>query len=663
MSEFASSVPGRPVAIGASGVGSPVEASVAAAVRDRCAAIGDDAHLDLGLRHFNVLALASANLPESPDAATVTVQMKRLPGGLARWWASVRPEKGTLKGEAVASIPRAAASVPDGMAAAALVGVNPIHGLYASFAGPIAGGLTASTRLMVITTTSAAALAAASALESVPAADRMSTLILITLVAGAAMLIAGFVGMGRLVGFVSHSVMTGFLTGVAVNIILGQLPSLTGSISKGATGVETAWRTLLNPAAMDGPTLLIGAAALLLLWLLPATGMGRYAALVALIVPSVAVSLFDSFGSVTVVADIGEITRGLPTPAFPQFRLLDLGVIVGALSVAAIVLVQGAGVAEAAPNPKGRRSDTNVDFMAQGWANLASGLFRGIPVGGSVSQTALNLSVGARGRWASIISGLWILAVLVAFSSLAEQVAMPTLAAILIVASIGSIRPAQITAVWQAGLQSQVAIVTTFVATLLLPVSAAVGIGVALSLILSLNREAQDVRLLRLRETAPGRFIEESPPAALESNSITVLNIYGSLFYAGARTLEANLPAVGEAERPVVVLRIRGRTMLGATAFAVISRYAAALDERGGRLYLSGAAPELIRQFRDSGRVRAAGPIRLIEAQPVVGESTRRAIADAEAFLITEDRSTVAEPRAPSPATRLLALVRRVGKR
>lgn len=582
---------------------------------------------------------------------------------LAHWWASVRPEKGTLGRETVISIPRAAAAVPDGMAAAALVGVNPIHGLYASFAGPIAGGLTASTRLMVVTTTSAAALAASSALAGVPAEERPGALILITLLAGAVMLAAGFFGMGRLAGFVSHSVMTGFLTGVAVNIILGQLDDLTGSTAQGDNAVEVAWHTITNPGDMSLPATVVGVSALIMLWLLPVTSLRRYAALLALAIPSLVVGLVGYFDVVGTVADHGEIVRGFPIPALPDLRLLDVGVVVGALAVAAIVLVQGAGVAESTPNPSRSRSDSNVDFMAQGWANVASGFFRGVPVGGSVSQTALNLSLGARSRWASIMSGVWVVAVLVIFSGLVGRVATPTLAAILIVASVGSIRPGAIAAVWRAGAQSQVAIVTTFVATLLLPVAAAVGIGVSLSLLLNINREAQDVKLVRLREAPDGRFTEEPAPKVLASNQVTVLNAYGSLFYAGARTLEAALPAVEDADKPVVVLRIRGRAMLGATAFSVISGYAAALAERGGMLYLSGVAPELMAQFEESGRLSLSKTIRPVEATPILGESTRRALSDAQGFLITDAELPEPEPPPPSLAARTVRLIKNRGRR
>lgn len=123
-------------------------------------------------------------------------------GGLARrawaWVRSIAPEPWTLRTDAVAGVSGAVGSVPDGMAASVLVGVNPIHGLYASFAGRIAGGLSASTRLMVITTTSAAALAAGSALEGVAPASP-GALFLLTVLAGVAMIVAGGIALGLIV--------------------------------------------------------------------------------------------------------------------------------------------------------------------------------------------------------------------------------------------------------------------------------------------------------------------------------------------------------------------------------------------------------------------------------------------------------------------------------
>jgi SulP family sulfate permease len=182
------------------------------------------------------------------------------------------------------------------------------------------------------------------------------------------------------------------------------------------------------------------------------------------------------------------------------------------------------------------------------------------------------------------------------------------------------------------GRGSQVAVITTFGATLFLPVAAAVGIGVALSLLLQLNQEAMDLTVVELVPRDDGRFEERPPPAALASHHVTVLDVYGSLLYAGARTLEAHLPDPGGAQSPAVVLRLRGRTSLGATFVKVVAGYADRLAQSGGRLYLSGLEPGLTEQLRRTGHVD--GPVRAFEATPVVGESTRQAYQAAEAWLV-----------------------------
>ncbi|MFB8227843.1 STAS domain-containing protein [Cellulosimicrobium sp. NPDC055967] len=175
---------------------------------------------------------------------------------------------------------------------------------------------------------------------------------------------------------------------------------------------------------------------------------------------------------------------------------------------------------------------------------------------------------------------------------------------------------------------------TTFLATLLLPVAAAVGIGAALSILLQANRESQDLRIVRLVPLAEGRYREEPAPERLDDGTVTVLDVYGSLFYAGARSLEAALPEPADAHDAVVVLRLRGRASLGATAFTVLAHYADRLGEGGGRLYVSGVDPELAEKFEHVIDVRLHERIAVYPARPVIGESTADATRHAEAWLV-----------------------------
>lgn len=367
--------------------------------------------------------------------------------------------------------------------------------------------------------------------------------------------------------------------------------------------------------------------------LLQRTRLHKFGSLLAIVVPTALVVLLN-LEDVQIVQDVGTISGGILVPVLPAFAD-TLEVLTGALSVAVIVLVQGAGVSQSVPNPDGSRSHASRDFIAQGAANVAAGLFRGLPVGGSLGATALNVAAGASRRWAAIFAGLWTAVIVIGFPGLVAQVAMPALAALLILAGIQSIKPRDIGSVWRAGWPSRVAGAVTFAATLVLPIQAAVGLGVVLSALLYVNRASTDITVVELVKRPDGRIEERKPPRRLPTDRVTVLDIYGHLFYAGARTLERLLPLPEEgAVHPVVVLRLRGRTSLGATLEEVLARYAQKLAAAEGRLYLTGLSERAHKEAVRMAKLRLSGPVRTYEVTPVLWESTRAARAHAQAWLV-----------------------------
>lgn len=548
-----------------------------------------------------------------------------------RWLRSVLPGERIQRSDVLAGLSGAVAGVPDGMAAGALAGVSPVHGLYGSMAGRLFGSFATSTQLMVVTATSASALAAGSALTAVTPEQRSAALVLLTLFAGCVMIAASVLRLGRYTRFVSHSVMTGFLAGIAANIVFGQLAQLTGVPADSPVAVLKALHVVTHPGEIDIPSLVVGVIALALLVGLARTRLRLLAALAALILPT-ALMIGLGWDSVTRVSDVGAIPGGFPVPRIPDLAALTPSLLGGAAAVSVIVLVQGAGVAQAIPNRDGSPTDANRDFAAQGIGGIAAALFRGMPVGGSLGQTALNATSGARTRWGAILSGVWLLGILVAFAPLVGKVPMPTLAAILIVAAARALEPGGLIAIWSSGSTSRIALVATFFATLLLPVSAAVGIGVALSLILQLNREALDLKVVRLR-VEDGHLVEMPAPVRLADHQIVILDVYGSLFYAGARTLQANLPDPTGAHAPIVILRLRGRTSVSATFLAVIGDYVRRLDEAGGALYLSGVDPRIRERWTDQLLDRQGVRVEFFPATPTIGESTLAAYAQARVRL------------------------------
>jgi sulfate permease, SulP family len=552
---------------------------------------------------------------------------------LGQW----RPHRGTLRRDALAGLSLAVANVPDGMADALMVGINPIHGLYATVIGPIVGGSLSSTQLMVITTTAAASLTASQALAGVQPGMRMMALFLMTTLVGIFLVTFVALRLQRFVRFVSYSVTTGLLAGISVLLILSQLPTVAGYAPSGGNRIARTLDLLRHFRAIDLYSVATGALALTLAVLLPRTRLGSLGRLLSIAVPS-ALTVTLGLDSVAVVSDVGDIPRGFPTPALPEWSALTPALIgsvaTGALSVAAVILVQGVGVSQTVPNPNRKRSSVSRDILAQGIANTACGLFRGLPVGGSLSGTALGVLAGASTRWTAILAGVWMAVILLAFPGLVSKVALATLGALLILAGASSIKVHEILAVWRTGWPSRLATMSTFFAVLYLPIQAAVALGVVLSALLYLNESSTDVSLVELVEGNDGQVEERAPPQRLTSDRVRVLEVYGHLFYAGARTLEGLLPNAAGTHHPVVIMRLRGRTSLGATMIDVLARYAEQLQKMQGRLYLTGISDEVSRQIVRTGKLELTGPVQVHEATRVLGESTREALAHAQTWLV-----------------------------
>ena len=549
------------------------------------------------------------------------------------------PGRATLVQDGLAGLNSTIGSAPDGMANSILAGVNPLYGLYASMIGPIVGALFTSTQLMIINATSAAALAANQALGGLTGEERDRALFLMVVLIGVFQVALGLLRAGQLTRFVSYSVMTGFLAGVAGLMVLSQFPTVTGIEATGSNKLTQALSVIININQADWLTLGTALLTLVLIIVLPRTPLGNLGPLVAIIVPSVLVGLLG-WDSVQTVRDVGEILRGFPSMSLPSLSDLSPGIVTGALAVALIVVVQAAGVSQSVPNADGRRRSISRDILAQGAANLASGLFRGMPVGGSLSATALSVIAGPRTRWSAIFCGLWMALVVLLAPGLIAYVAMPALGALLIHAGLGTINLQEWREIWDISWPARLASISTLLATLTLPIEAAVGIGMVLSAMLYLYQSSGDISVVELVKLPDGSIEEHKRPHKLKDNQVTVLDIYGPVFYASAPTLGRLLPSPEGTEKPVVVLRLRGLTKVGATLIDVLADYARKLKEVNGQLYLSGMSEQVYQQLRSTGKIREASHIRAYDATPVRGQSTQAAVAHAREWLVSQSEET-----------------------
>lgn len=516
-------------------------------------------------------------------------------------------------------------SVPDGLATGLLAGVSPLSGLYGYLVGTMAGALVTSSAFMVVQGTGAMAMVIADVPE-VHGPDGARALFTLSVLTGLAMLVAGLLRLGAMLRFVSNAVMVGFVNAVGVNIVLGQLSNLTGYSASGANRVVRALNTVLSPAQLHWRSVALGLGTIVLILLFERTRVGALGLVVAVVATS-AVAALDP--GIATLNDLGVAVDGLPRPVLPS--LADtLVLLVPALSLTFVALVQGAAISASFTNPDGSQPDASRDFVGQGAANVASGLLQGMPVGGSLSASALNKAAGARSRQAAVIAGLVMIVVIVAFGGAIGHVAMPALAGLLILIGIRTVKPAELVSVWRTGTVQKAVLVVTFALTMVIPLQYAVLVGVGVSVVLYVVRQSNQVTIRRWVLDSDGSVVETDPPAVLPASEVVVLQPYGSLFFAAAPVFEAALPAiVGESRGSVVILRLRGRTDLGTTFMDVLHRYALALQAVGSKLAVVTAGERVQDQLTVAGITDAIGTENVYTGDERLGAAVRRAYDDA----------------------------------
>ncbi len=515
-------------------------------------------------------------------------------------------------------------AIPDAIASAILAGVSPTFAFNALMTGVPAGSLFTGTQFMNIGLTSAMMLAVADVLVDYDEASVLPALFTLTLLVGLIALILGIFKLGRFTKYISNTVMIGFLSGVALLVILSQLGDLTGYSSDAGRTLGRAIDTLTHPGAWNYTSLAVGLGTMAAMILLSRTRLRNLSAALAMVAGTVAVLLLG-LDSVALVGDTSQVSGAIPwPPALPSLALIP-NLIFPAVALALLGLIQASGVSQAVPNPDGEFGDPSHDFSAQGIANIVSGLFRGLPLGGSLGGTGIVISTGAKSRWANVFVGLFVGAFVLLFASAVELVAMPAIAGVLIVIGVSIINREEIGDVWDIAVSKRVIMIVTFIATLILPVQQAVILGVFFSFIDYIYSSSEGAELIEIFLRDDGRLVERPAPRELADHSITVLHSPGSSYFAAMRTIQERLPDAKHARGAVVIFRLRNSAQIGSTFVLAAERYMEQLQANGGTLMISGLTDNVRRQLRVTETTDTIPEAHLFMATPVIGESTRAA--------------------------------------
>ena len=544
----------------------------------------------------------------------------------------------TLKDDITAGAVLGIESVPDGMAAGLLALVNPVYGLYGYMVGTFTGAFFTSSVYMAVQATGAMALVVASVPQVHAGPNADESLFMLAILTGLIMLAAGLLKLGSMVRFVPNAVMTGFINAVAVLIILGQLDDFTGYSTTGPNRIMRTLDLFGNLDQIVLPTLMVGIVTIVLILTLEKTRLGALGMVVAILVASLLVPL-AGWDEVAQVADIADVPGSLPRPVLPPLSVI-LPLIVPAISLAFVGLMQGAGISKNFVNPDGNYPDNSGDFVGQGAANIAAGFLQGMPVGGSMSATSLVHNAGARSRFANIFAGITMALVILLFGNIVGAVALPAIAGLLIVVGFRTLKPGQIEMVWKTGAVQRTVMVVTFLFCLLIPLQYAVLVGVALAVLLYFIQQSNQVKVKEWK-WQPGELpIEGEAPEVVPSNRVTLLQVYGSVFFATAPLIEKALPEVTEdTHNAIVMLGFRGEEDLGSTFLTVLERYATNLQNQNSKLMLSGVAPSIKEQLEQTKIAETIGRENIFMYTEKIGESGIQAWDAAQKWLAEQRES------------------------
>lgn len=449
-----------------------------------------------------------------------------------------------LRGDLIAGVTVAALIIPKNLGYAGIAGIPLQNGLYAAAAAAILYAIFGTSRQISMGPSSALAAVAASAVlvsGLTDQADIASFVAGITLASGVLFLILFLLRMGWIAQFLSRAVVTGFLAGAAVDVVISELPKITGTEASGANSFQELWSWLGTLDETHRTTLIVGVVSLVVVF-----GVGRIVprlpgALVLVVGGLLASALLD-LGD-RGVALVGDVPRGLPSFAVPDLGLMWENASTVAIAAVALVLIgfsQTAGDARAFAAKHRYQVDIDQESVAQGLANTGAGLFQGMPVSTSLSASSLNDHSGARTGLASLTSGVTVLLTLLILAPLFSALPKPVLAALIIEAVImGMINIPELRRLARVQPFDFWVAVTAIIGTLAFGVLAGVMIGIGLSLLwlIWVATHPNIPTLAREAGTQVFRDVSEFPDDEV-TPGVVVIRMDGGLFFATSDALE-----------------------------------------------------------------------------------------------------------------------------
>jgi high affinity sulfate transporter 1 len=471
-----------------------------------------------------------------PDLAARYVPISR--------WLPAYP-KAWLRPDLVAAITSWGVMVPVALAYAGLAGVPPELGLVTAFAALAAYAVFGTSRHLKVTVSSTMAIMSASVVADLAGGDPAAYLAYsaaLALTVGVILVAAGLARLGFISDFLTKSVVTGFIIGVAVTIIVGQLPKMLGVPSLDGSLPEQLAQLISELPDTNPYTLAVGLAALVLILLLRRVSRRIPGPLIALVLGIIAVTAFDL--DAHDVSVVGEVATGLPVPSIPSVPLTSIPYLaLGAAGIVFLAVGESVGAGRAYAAQHRYEIDPDQEMVALGTANISAGLFGGFTADASLSQTATAETAGARSQLSSLVTSGLILATAVLLAPLFKNLPDAVLGAIVIAATLGLIDLGEMRRYWRWRRTDFVIAMTAMVGVLLTSVLAGMLIAVLLSVLFLLYRASRPYAATLGRMPGPRATFADLArhPEAVPIPRLVIVRLDAPLYFFNANVAKAEI--------------------------------------------------------------------------------------------------------------------------
>lgn len=426
------------------------------------------------------------------------------------------------------------------------------------------------------------------------ASHGVESVMVVTVLAGIVVVLAGILRLGRTVSYIPWPVIEGFTVGIGIIIFFQQIPAALGvHTSSGSTNVILAALEAVSTATWPRALVPLGltatvAAVMVFLARLDGRIPGSFIAIVLVTIAAVVIDL--------PLATIGELPRSLAAPALPRFGLQDILSLSGpALTVAALAAIESllsarvaASMADTGP------VDSDRELVGQGLASIASGVFGGIPATGAIARTAVNVRSGARSRLSAIVHSLALLAVVYLAADVVAVIPLAALSGVLMVTAARMASVRDVLPVLRSTRSDVIVFVVTAIITVSFDLIIAVGIGIIAAAFFA----------LRALSEASGVHREELPGSPVPGDEkIALFRISGSLFFGAAERIVQRLRDHRGIE--VVILRLSELQLVDSTGAHTLTLLVNALERGGITVLIKGIRPEHLHLLQRHGTIES----------------------------------------------------------